>query len=119
MVDTGNNRTIHGGRNIKRIRRILDIKQDALALQLGLSQQTISQLEQKETPDTITLDKVAQALGIPTDAIRNFNEEATFDSISDNYLDHSSPVINVLPIGKKIEGVRRLRGITQTVLVIF
>lgn len=63
-----------------------------------------------------TLDKVAKVLGVSADAIRNFNEEATFDNISDNYHGHSSPVINMLPIGKKIEGVRRLRGMTQTIL---
>ncbi len=38
---------IHEGRNVKRIREILGIKQDALAFELGLSQQAISQLEQK------------------------------------------------------------------------
>ena len=83
---------IHEGHNVKRIREILGIKQDALAIQLGLSQQAISQLEQKETLDAPTMDKVANALGVSADAIRNFNEEATFNIISNNYHDHSSSV---------------------------
>ena len=46
-------KTVHEGKNIKRIREILGIKQDALAIELGLSQQAISQLEQKETLDGV------------------------------------------------------------------
>jgi transcriptional regulator with XRE-family HTH domain len=83
---------IHEGHNVKRIREILGIKQDALAIQLGLSQQAISQLEQKETIDALTLDKVAGAFGVSVDAIKNFNEEATFNIISNTYHDHSSSV---------------------------
>ncbi len=32
-------KTMHEGRNVKRIREILGIKQDTLAIELGLSQQ--------------------------------------------------------------------------------
>ncbi len=41
-------KSTHEGRNVKRIREILGIKQDALAMEPGLSQQTVSALEQKE-----------------------------------------------------------------------
>lgn len=44
------------------------------------------------TLDAPTMDKVANALGVSADAIRNFNEEATFNIISNNYHDHSSSV---------------------------
>ncbi|WP_310586788.1 helix-turn-helix domain-containing protein [Runella salmonicolor] len=44
---------------MKRIREMLGIKQDALALSLGVSQQAISQLEQKEIIDAHTLEKLA------------------------------------------------------------
>jgi transcriptional regulator with XRE-family HTH domain len=64
---------IHEGHNVKRIREILGIKQDALAIDLGLTQQAVSLLEQKETLDAPTLDKVAKALGVSADAIKNFN----------------------------------------------
>lgn len=49
---------IHLGHNVKRIREILGIKQDTLATQLGLSQQAISSLEQKETLGLPMLNKV-------------------------------------------------------------
>ena len=54
---------IHQGRNVKRIRKILGIKQEAPAMDLGISQQAISALEQKEALDRDTLDKVAKAEG--------------------------------------------------------
>lgn len=44
-------KVVHEGRNVKRIREVLGIKQEALAMDLALSQQAISQLEQKETLD--------------------------------------------------------------------
>ena len=65
----------HQGRNVKRIREILGIKQDALAIDLGLSQQAISQLEQRETLDAPTLEKVAKVLGVTKEAIEKFSEE--------------------------------------------
>ena len=82
-------KTVHEGKNIKRIREILGIKQDALAIDLGLTQQAVSLLEQKETLDAPTLDKVAKAMGITADAIRNFNEEATMSNISCNFNDNA------------------------------
>jgi len=41
-------KTIHEGRNVKRIREILGIKQDALAMELGLSQQAVSALSKRK-----------------------------------------------------------------------
>jgi transcriptional regulator with XRE-family HTH domain len=104
MLIMQSDKTVHEGKNIKRIREILGIKQDALAIDLGLTQQAVSLLEQKETLDAPTLDKVANALGITADAIRNFNEEATFNIISNNYHDHSSSVnYQFNPIEKIVE----------------
>lgn len=77
----------HEGRNVKRIREILGIKQETLAIDLGLSQQAISSLEQKETLDVSTLEKVAKTLGVTAEAIKNFNDEAAinfFNTFNDN-----------------------------------
>ena len=62
------------GRNIGRMREMLGIKQDVVADKLGLSQQKISKIEQSETVDDDTLEKVAEALGVTKDAIQNFDE---------------------------------------------
>lgn len=95
---------VHEGRNVKRIREILGIKQDALALDLGLSQQAISQLEQKEALDAEMLEKVAKALKVPAEAIRNFSEEAAIFHIQ-NMHDNSQAVYeyHFNPIDKIIE----------------
>lgn len=99
---------INEGRNIKRIREILGIKQDALAIDLGLSQQAVSLLEQKETLDVPTLEKVAKALNVPVEAIKNFNEEAAINIIASNNngKDNSSAVnfqCNINPIDKIVQ----------------
>ncbi|MBS4063176.1 MAG: helix-turn-helix transcriptional regulator [Chitinophagaceae bacterium] len=85
-------KTIHEGRNVKRIREILGIKQDALALELGLSQQAVSALEQKEKIDDKILADVAKFLKVPVDAIKGFNEEAVFNIVGNTYHDQAASV---------------------------
>jgi transcriptional regulator with XRE-family HTH domain len=96
-------KTIHHGRNLRRIREILDVKQDTLASLLGddWNQQKISYLEQKEVIDSSILEEVAKALKVPADAIRNFNEEAAINNISCNFNDNSS--VNYRPVFNQIE----------------
>lgn len=97
-------KTIHEGHNVKRIREMLGIKQDALAIQLGLSQQAISQLEQKETLDMPTLEKVSKALGVTPDAIKSFSEETIAFQIQ-TMNDNSQAIYqyNFNPIDKLVE----------------
>lgn len=101
---------IHEGHNVKRIWEILGIKQDAMAIDLGLTQQAISQLEQKETIDAFTLDKVAGALGVSVEAIKNFDEDAAVNIISNTFTSHDTSTLNAInhyctfnPIDKIVE----------------
>lgn len=103
-------KAIHEGRNVKRIREILGIKQDTLANELGLSQQAISALEQKEALDKDMLEKVAAALKVPADTIKNFNEEAAINIISTTFHSHDNSTsiayqstLNFNPIDKMVE----------------
>jgi transcriptional regulator with XRE-family HTH domain len=103
----------HLGRKISRIREIRGIKQDALAMELGLSQQTISKIEQSEDVDDETLDRISKALGVSSDAIKNFNEEAVVNIIANtvNNHDQSASVFispNFNPIDKIVELYERL-----------
>lgn len=82
-------KTIHEGRNVKRIREILGIKQDALAMELGLSQQAVSALEQKEALDKDVIDKIAQVLKVPSEAIKSFNDETAINIISNTFHDNA------------------------------
>ena len=77
-------KTIHEGRNVKRLREIFGIKQDTLASELGLSQQAISSLEQKEAIDKDMLEKIAKVLKVPVEAIKNFDEKNAVNIISNN-----------------------------------
>ena len=82
---------IHEGRNVKRFREMLGIKQDALAADLGddWNQQKISLLEQKETIDDSVLQQVAAALKIPAEAIQNFDEDSAINIISNTFHDEA------------------------------
>ena len=82
---------IHEGRNVKRFREMLGIKQDALAANLGddWNQQKISLLEQKETIDPSLLQQISTALKIPAEAIQNFDEEQAVNIISNTFNDEA------------------------------
>lgn len=112
-------KTIHEGHNVKRIREMLRIKQDTLASDLGLSQQAISALEQKESLDKDMLEKVAQALKVPVEAIKEFNEENVINNISCNF--HDSPnsasvVYNFNPIEKLIAVMEENKSLYERLL---
>ena len=92
-ISTMTEKTIHEGRNVKRIREILGVKQDALAAELGLSQQAVSALEQKEKIDDKILEDVAKILNVPSEAIRNMNDDSTtnyFNSFSGNSVNNGA-----------------------------
>ena len=81
------NKKIHQGRNIKRFREMLGIKQDALAYELGddWNQKKISLLEQKESVEKDILEQVAKILKLPIEAIENFDEEQAVNVIANTY----------------------------------
>lgn len=78
------NRT-HIGRKISRIRELRGMKQEALAIELGISQQAISKLEQSEEIEDATLEKIAKVLGVSAEAIKNYSDEAVINNIQNNY----------------------------------
>lgn len=85
---------VHEGRNIKRFREMLGIKQETLAQELGddWTQSKISHLETKETVDQAILDQVAKILKVPVEAIKNFDEEAAITIVANtvNNNDHAT-----------------------------
>ncbi|MBL7705311.1 MAG: helix-turn-helix transcriptional regulator [Taibaiella sp.] len=81
------NHTIHQGRNVKRFREMLGIKQDALAFELGedWTQKKISLLEAKEIIDMPLLEQISAVLKVPVEAIQNFDEELAVNVIANTY----------------------------------
>jgi transcriptional regulator with XRE-family HTH domain len=109
MAHTTSNPKIHEGRNLKRFREMMGVKQDHLAFELGedWNQQKISLLEQKEKIDSDILDQVAAILKIPAEAIRNFDEEKavniianTFDKVENSF---NFGTFNLHPVEKIIQ----------------
>jgi len=82
MVEAIPNKTIHHGRNIKRLRDMLGFKQEAIALELEVTQQAFSELEKKEIIEDTTLDKIANIMKIPVEAIKNMTEDSTVNYIN-------------------------------------
>lgn len=104
---------VHQGRNIKRFRDILGVKQEALAAKLEMTQQAFSKLEQKEQIDEKTLSKVAETLQIPVEAIKNMTDEAAFNIIGNTFQNDSSAYVyqykcNFNPIDKVVELYERM-----------
>ncbi len=78
---------IHQGRNVKRFREMLGIKQEALAFDLGedWNQKKISILEQKAVVEESLLQKISEVLKIPVEAFQNFDEEQAINIISNTF----------------------------------
>ncbi|SHF82268.1 helix-turn-helix domain-containing protein [Chryseobacterium vrystaatense] len=121
MIDTDmQNKKIHHGRNIKRFREMMGIKQEAMAFELGedWNQKKVSLLEQKESVESDIVKQVAKILKIPVEAIESFDEEQVVNVIANtiNNNDHATmtnpavfnyqPSFN--PIDKMVELYERM-----------
>ena len=110
----------HMGRKIGRMREMLGIKQDVVADKLGISQQTVSKIEQSEQVDDSMLGKIADVLGISLEAIKNFNEEATINFIQNNYdgsKTSAGPINNNFnPLDKYIGAIDKIEKLYQELL---
>ncbi|TDE16345.1 XRE family transcriptional regulator [Dyadobacter psychrotolerans] len=118
-------KNIHQGRNVKRFREMLGIKQEGLAYELGedWTQKRVSLLEQKETIEQDILDQVAKILKVPADAIKNFDEETAINNIQNNYdnsIVHAGPTVNYNctfnPLDKWVEALEENKKLYERLL---
>ena len=107
----------HIGRKISRIRELKDMKQEALAQAMGISQQAVSIMENSETIEEEKLAEVAKALGVTVEAIKNFSEEAVinyFNTFTDTDFSNSQGAFShnrdctFNPLDKVVELYERL-----------
>ena len=105
----------HIGRKIARIRELRGMKQETLAEELGISQQSVSTLEKSETLEDEKLERVAQVLGVTKEGIENFSEETVLNIISNTFNSNDSSTLNAIniqpsfnPIDKVVELYERL-----------
>jgi transcriptional regulator with XRE-family HTH domain len=116
----------HIGRKISRIRELKDMKQEALAQALGMSQQTVSAIENSETLDDEKLADVAKALGVTVEAIKNFSEENMmnyFNTFTNNDFSNSQSAIvgsvnacTFNPLDKLIESQEEIKKLYERLL---
>ncbi|WP_342086189.1 helix-turn-helix domain-containing protein [Dyadobacter sp. OTU695] len=116
---------IHQGRNVRRFREMLGIKQERLAFELGeeWSQKRVSLLEQKEVIEQDILDQVAKILNVPSEAIKNFDEETAIHNIQNNYdnsVIHAGPTVNFQctfnPVEKWIQAMEENKSLYERLL---
>ncbi|PJJ10693.1 helix-turn-helix protein [Flavobacterium sp. 1] len=108
---------IHQGRNVKRFREMLGIKQEALAFDLGndWNQKKISLLEQKDVIEDDILNQISNSLKIPVEAFQNFDEDQAINIISNTFDNGAflntghSATFNVNPIEKGIEALEEIK----------
>ena len=105
----------HIGRNISRIRELRGMKQEALAAAIGVSQQSVSNIEGSEIVDEEKLNAIAEVLGVSAEAIKNYSDEGVLNNIQNNYegsVINSGPTVNhnctFNPLDKVIELYERL-----------
>jgi len=102
--------TLHIGRKISKIRELRGMKQETLASELGISQQAVSKIEQSADVDGEALEKISKIFGVPADAIKNFNDDAVLNIISNTFTSQDTSTLNAInfqpsfnPIDKIVE----------------
>jgi len=105
---------LHIGRKISKIRELRGMKQETLAAELGVSQQTVSKIEQSEEVENEALSQIAKVLGVTPDAIKSFSEDGIinyFNTFNDNSFNngaYNAFSCNFNPIEKVVELYERL-----------
>ncbi|KQO21443.1 transcriptional regulator [Flavobacterium sp. Leaf82] len=96
---------IHQGRNVKRFREMLGIKQEALAYDLGedWNQKKISMLEQKDVIEDNLLRQISNSLKIPVEAFQSFDQDQALNIIANTFSDSTLIINNYNPIEKIIQ----------------
>lgn len=113
---------IHEGRNVKRFREMLGIKQEALAAALGedWNQKKISLLEAKDKIEAAILEDVAKALKVPVEAIQNLDEKGAINIISSTFNDsasvNSNCTLNINPLEKWLEALEENKKLYTALL---
>ncbi|MDQ1096485.1 MULTISPECIES: helix-turn-helix domain-containing protein [Chryseobacterium] len=114
---------IHQGRNVKRFREMLGVKQEALALDLGdeWNQKKVSLLEQKDVIEEAILQKISEILHIPVEAFQNFDEEHAVNVIANTFGDNAcvgnpNSTFNFNPIEKWIEALEEIKRLNTELL---
>ncbi|WDF69592.1 helix-turn-helix transcriptional regulator [Sphingobacterium oryzagri] len=114
----------HIGRKISRVRELRGMKQETLATELGISQQAVSSMENKEHIERGLLEQVATILGVTPEAIENFDEEKVinyFNTFNDQSFSHSNGTFSATnctfnPLDKLVEAYEENKKLYERLL---
>lgn len=70
IVNLSFEKKVHHGRNVRRFRVSMNLKQDVLAAELGFTQQKMSDLEKKQVLKDEEIESIAKAIQLPAQAIK-------------------------------------------------
>lgn len=110
------------GPKISRVRELRGMKQEALAIELGMSQQAVSAMEKKDTIESELLAQVAEILGVTPEAIENFDEDNVinyFNTFNDNSGAGAysyNPAYTFNPLDKLIEAYEENKKLYERLL---
>lgn len=85
----------HHGHAIKRLRQALGIKQEKIAMEVGVSQQAISCYERKAVLEDDLLDKIAKSLGVTPQLIKDLEVDPVTIVIENNTFENNHKVSNI------------------------
>lgn len=105
---TGNK---HQGRQVKRFRESIGMKQEVLAEALKTSQQNISYYEKQESLDDELFSRLASSMGVSPEILSTLTMESPILNIGDmkdsaqafNYVHNFNPIDKILDQANKIE----------------
>lgn len=79
------NRLHHLGRKVEKVRRLRGMTQAELGDLLSITKQAVSKMEQSEKIEDERLDKIASALGVTVEGLKEFNEETVLYNTNNFY----------------------------------
>ncbi len=94
-IDKKEEKNTHHGHAIKRFRHTLGIKQEALAMEIGTSQATVSMYESKKVIEDEIIEKFAKALGVSPQLIKELEEDPVMVIVENNTFENNEKVSNI------------------------
>ncbi|QKJ28400.1 helix-turn-helix transcriptional regulator [Mucilaginibacter mali] len=75
MDSVVNDKPLHIGKKIERVRKLRGLTQEDVAVGLGITKQAVSKIEQSENIEEDRLKQIADVLGVTLEGLKSFRDE--------------------------------------------